>query len=152
MRCRRSRWHALEYCPDHEWRLLFALSRFGGLRCPSEHVGLRWGDIQWSENRMVVTSPKTEHYAGGESRVVPLFPELRPHLEEAFERATPGAEFVLTKCRDIDKNLRTHLLRIIRKVGLSPWPKLFQNLRSTRETELAEDFPLHVVCAWIGNS
>jgi hypothetical protein len=31
-------------------------------------------------------------------------------------------------------------------------PKLFQNLRSTRETKLAEDFPMHVVCQWIGNS
>jgi hypothetical protein len=29
---------------------------------------------------------------------------------------------------------------------------LFQNLRSTRETELAESWPEHVVCAWIGNS
>jgi hypothetical protein len=34
----------------------------------------------------------------------------------------------------------------------SPWPKLFQNLRSTRETELAEDDPIHVVCAWVGNT
>jgi hypothetical protein len=25
-------------CPDNEWKLLFALSRFGGLRCPSEHL------------------------------------------------------------------------------------------------------------------
>src|SRR5262249_17406885 len=25
----------LDACPDAEWRLLFALSRFGGLRCPS---------------------------------------------------------------------------------------------------------------------
>jgi len=31
-------------------------------------------------------------------------------------------------------------------------PKLFQNLRSTRETELMETYPAHVVCAWIGNS
>ena len=29
---------------------------------------------------------------------------------------------------------------------------MFQNLRSTRETELAEHFPLHVACAWLGNS
>jgi len=36
--------------------------------------------------------------------------------------------------------------------GLEPWPKLFQNLRATRETELAETYPMHVVCAWIGNS
>jgi len=44
------------------------------------------------------------------------------------------------------------LQRIIRKAGLKPWPKLFQNLRSTRETELAESHPMHVVCPWIGNS
>ena len=49
-------------------------------------------------------------------------------------------------------NLRTQLLRIIAKAGLTPWPKLFQNLRSTRETELAENNPLHVVVAWLGNS
>ena len=35
---------------------------------------------------------------------------------------------------------------------MQPWPKLFQNLRSTRETELADEFPMHVVCQWIGNS
>ena len=37
----------LEACPDAEWRLLFALSRFAGLRCPSEHLALRWADINW---------------------------------------------------------------------------------------------------------
>ncbi|MEM6260746.1 MAG: integrase, partial [Planctomycetota bacterium] len=46
----------------------------------------------------------------------------------------------------------TQLKRILRKAGLEPWPKLFQNLRSSRETELAERFPLHVVTAWLGNS
>ena len=25
-------------CPDHEGRLIFALSRYVGLRCPSEHL------------------------------------------------------------------------------------------------------------------
>jgi hypothetical protein len=29
---------------------------------------------------------------------------------------------------------------------------LFHNLRSTRQTELAEKYPIHVVCQWIGNS
>jgi hypothetical protein len=43
-------------------------------------------------------------------------------------------------------------MRIIERAGLEPWPKLFQNLRSTRETELAEQFPIHVACSWIGNS
>jgi hypothetical protein len=57
-----------------------------------------------------------------------------------------------TGTKVVQDNLRTQLEQIIRKAGLEPWPKLWQNLRSTRETELAETTPLHVVCAWIGNS
>ncbi len=142
----------LDACPNNEWRLLFALSRFGGLRCPSEHLLLRWGDVDWQRGRMLVHSPKTEHHPGGESRLVPIFPELRPYLEKAFDEAEPGTEFVITKYRSQNSNLRTQLERIIGRAGLKPWPKLFQNLRSTRETELAEQFPLHVVCQWIGNT
>ena len=32
------------------------------------------------------------------------------------------------------------LLRIIGRAGLQPWPKLFHNLRASRETELSEDY------------
>ena len=88
----------------------------------------------------------------GESRWVPIFPELRPHLEQAWDQAEPGTQYVITRYRPENANLRTQLARIIRRASLEPWPKLFQNLRATRETELAEVFPLHVVCAWIGNS
>ena len=42
--------------------------------------------------------------------------------------------------------------KIIRQAGLEPWPKLFHNLRASRQTELTERFPEHVVCEWIGNS
>jgi integrase len=142
----------LDCCPDAEWRLIFALSRFGGLRCPSEHLALRWNDIDWDRDRITVNSPKTEHHLGGESRQIPIFPELLPYLREVFEAADPGSEYVITRYRRGTQNLRTTLNRIIRLAGLEPWPKLFQNLRSTRETELAEKYPLHVVCAWIGNS
>ena len=31
-------------------------------------------------------------------------------------------------------------------------PARFYNLRASRETELANEFPIHVVCEWIGNS
>ena len=142
----------LNACPNAEWRLLFAMSRFGGLRCPSEHLSLRWQDVNWQRNRITIRSPKTEHHPGGESRQIPLFPELLPYLRDVFEQAEPGTEYVITRYRDTSANLRTQLLRIIRKAGLEAWPKLFQNLRSTRETELAETYPLHVVCAWLGNS
>ena len=142
----------LDACPDAQWRLLFALSRFGGLRCPSEHLRLRWGDVDWERGRITVHSPKTEHHEGGESRQIPLFPEIRPYLEAVWEQAEPGTEYVITRYRNGNANLRTQLERIIRKAGLEPWVKPFQNLRSTRETELAETYPIHVVCAWIGNT
>ena len=142
----------LAACPDHEWRLIFALARFGGLRTPSETLILRWGDVDWDRGRILVRSPKTEHHEGKDSRWVPIFPELRLHLETAWDKAEPGTEFVINRYRDGDQNLRTTLLRIISRAGLTAWPKLFQNLRSTRETEFAETFPLHVVTAWLGNS
>ncbi len=101
---------------------------------------------------MRIPSPKTEHHEGGESRVISIFPELRPHLEQAFDQAEPGTEYVITRYRNVNANLRTQLIRIIKRTGLEAWPKLFQNLRATRETELAQTYPIHVVCNWIGVS
>jgi integrase len=137
----------LEACPDYQWRLIVALSRYGGLRCPSEHLALTWPDIDWERRRFRVSSPKTEHHEGKGERWVPIFPELRPFLEEAFELAPEGTVHVITIKRDAKQNLRTRFMKIIRRAGLTPWPKPFQNLRASRETELAERFPMHVVCA-----
>jgi integrase len=142
----------LEACPDAQWRLIFALCRYGGLRCPSEVLGLRRTDIDWGHSRMVVHSPKTEHHQGKDQRTVPIYPELLPYLQEAFDQAPAGTEFVITRYRKKNTNLRSQFERIICKAQLKPWPKLFQNLRSSRETELTQKFPLHVVCAWMGNS
>ena len=75
----------LESARDWVWRTIIALARFGGLRCPSEVLSLKLDDIDWKEGRIKITSPKTEHHAGKETRLVPLFPELRPYLEEASE-------------------------------------------------------------------
>ncbi|MHB8897714.1 MAG: tyrosine-type recombinase/integrase [Thermoguttaceae bacterium] len=145
----------LDACPDAEWRLVFALARFGGLRCPSETLALRWIDVDWEHDRITVRSPKTEHHEGGESRVIPIFAELRPYLEAVFfdeAKSRTETEFVINRYRDTNANLRTQLLRIIRRAGLEPWVKPFQNLRSTRQTELAGRYPQHVVCKWMGNS
>jgi integrase len=142
----------LEACPDTQWKLIFALARFGGLRTPSETLALRWADIDLDCGRMTVRSPKTERHEGKESREVPIFAELRPLLEHAKLEAKPGTEFVVSHYRDSDCNLGPQLKRIICRAGLQPWPKMFQNLRSTRETELAETHPIQAVCQWIGNS
>jgi len=139
----------LDACPNAQWRLVFALARYGGLRCPSEYVGLRWTDVDWERGRLTIHSPKTERHEGKGERTIPIFPELRPHLEAVWEQAEAGAEFIVTCYRE---SIRWAMAKIVRNAGLTPWPKLFQNLRSTRQTELAEKFPAHVVCAWMGNS
>ena len=59
---------------------------------------------------------------------------------------------MITRYRDTNANLRTQLLRIIKRAGLTPWPKLFQNLRASRATELAAEHPGHVAADWLGHS
>ncbi len=144
----------LAVCPDDQWREIIALSRFAGLRCPSEVVGLRWGDIVWDKGRMTVRSPKTANHEGHAVRVVPIAPELRPILQDLFDRAEVGAEAVVPRLRvgGAAVNLRTQFERIIAKAGVKPWPRLFHNMRASCATDWVERFPAHVVAGWLGHS
>ena len=85
----------LEACPDNEWRLLVVLARYGGLRIPSELVGLTWDDVDWDRGVMRISVPKKEHLPGQETREVPIFPEIRPHLLQAAEDASEGSTHVI---------------------------------------------------------
>lgn len=86
---------------------------------------------------------------------------LNGHLEAAREELLvdfdPKAnrlseQPIIRRYRASIANLRTQLLRIIKRAGPSPWPKLFQNLRSTLATELIHEFPSHVAAAWLVHS
>jgi len=143
------------------WQVIVALSRYGGLRCPSEVLSLRWQDVDWGAGRIVVQSPKTEHHVGKASREIPLFAELRPILAEAFDLAPEGAVYVVdgnhreaanTASGWRNCNLRTQFERIVKRAGLQSWPRLFHAMRASRETELAKEYPIHVVTAWLGNT
>jgi integrase len=149
----------LDSCPSAEWRLIVALSRFAGLRCPSEHLALTWEDIHWDTGRFTVHSPKTEHIEGKAERIVPIFPELYPYLRDAFELAEPGQVNVIVRNRcdsgmgnGASTNWRTTFLKIIKKAGMKQWPRLFHALRASCQTDLSNEYPSHVVCAWMGNS
>jgi len=111
----------------------------------------------WGDNTLRRCTGVVRQLYRAASRVIPLFPELRELLEQALAESLlknpdQTQQYVITDHRDSAANLRTHMIRIIKRAGLVPWPKLFNNLRSTRETELAEEFPLHVVTRWMGNS
>ncbi len=134
-----------------QMKLLIALSRYGGLRTPSESLLLRWSDINWEHNRMTVRSPKTEHHEGKGERAVPIFPELLPYLRDVFEAAEPGDDRVITIFRPGD-NLNPALRRTIKSAGVTAWPRAWHNLRATRQTELSARHPQQCVCAWMGNS
>jgi len=144
------------------WKVIIALSRFGGLRTPSETLSIKWNQIDWERDRMLVPEPKVEHQEGRGLRTCPLFPELRKILEDAFEIYGGQSEYVVdmpayraaAQGKDgwQNANLRTQFLKLIAKTGLEPWPRLFHSMRASRQTELEGCFPSHVVCSWIGNS
>lgn len=140
----------LEACPNAEWRAIFALARWGALRVPSELVSLTWGDVDWERGRLRVPSPKTEHHAGRGQRVIPLFPELRQALSELWDVTPPGTVHIFRLQSSV--NLRTQFQRILHRAGIQPWPKLWQNLRASRATELAREYPQHVAAAWCGHT
>ena len=109
----------LAACPDDQWRAIVALSRYAGLRCPSEVVALKWGDVNWERGRLMVRSPKTAGHDGHAMRVVPIAPELRPILLTLFEQAEPGTEAAAPlKRRDPAKEpARPSLYKIIARSG-----------------------------------
>jgi integrase len=144
----------IDSAPSIDWRIIIALARYGGLRIPSELVQLKWDDVNWQDSSITINSPKTEHHKDGGVRQMPILPDLLPHLRAAWEAAPEGAVYVV---QDPDKrairvNLATNFRRIIKKAGLLPWEKLWQNLRASRETELMAEYPIKDVCGWIGNS
>lgn len=141
-----------EQCHGPEYRLLLAMARYMGVRVPSEIVPLTWADVDWQNMRIVITSPKTKRHKGGAKRVCPIFPEVVPALREAWEAAPEGATSIFPSIRSATKNLRTWLERAIVRAGLTPWPRLWQNFRATRATELADQFPSHVAAAWLGHT
>ena len=141
----------LAVCSDPEMRALIALSRYGALRVPSEALLLRWEHVDWERGRVTVPSPKTAGQ-GRESRVVPLFPELKTHLLAAFHAAPDGAEWVILRARDPKVNLRTGLQRLLARAGVQAWPRLWHAMRAARATELTANHPGHVAAAWCGHT
>jgi len=141
----------IKTCPDAEWRLLVALWRYAGLR-KMEVFQLTWTDVLWDKGRMRVYATKTAHHEGKSIRYVPLR-DIRPYLDAVyFDPATVDGP-IITRFTPSNSNLDKPFKAILHRAGLNPWPKLFQNMRASCETEwLSEGIPAHVVAGWIGHS
>lgn len=135
----------LAACKTAEQRLIFSLGRFGGLRIPSEAKQLKWADVDWERGRITIARKKTEE------RVIPLFPELVEPLQDHREERWDRLPYVF--CRLYGKtHYADRIAKAVKKSGVTPWPRLLHNLRASRATELMQDYPIHVVAAWIGHS
>ena len=140
----------IDACNSPKQRLIIALARYGGLRCPSELVGLKWSEVNWKRNRFIVHSPKTEGQ-GKAKRTVPIFKELYPFFREAFDVAPEGVDRVFPEIAP-QKSLGSFIVKLATKADIVLWVKPFQNMRSTRATELIEVYPAHIVNAWMGHT
>ena len=90
------------------------------------------------------------------------YAELRPILDEAFEIFGDKSEYMVAAPRFRaaantamglkNANLRSEVTRLLRRTGVSGWPRLFHSMRASRQTELQRELPIHVVCSWLGNS
>jgi len=158
---RASVYAAMAAAPDADWRLIIALSRFGGLRNPSEVLSLKWENVDWDRQRILVVSPKTERHPNGSQQLIPLFKELAEPLQDAWHERPDGAVYVISKHRSradvsdswADSNLREPMLDILKRAKIKPWPKLFHAMRAACETDLVRSgYQLKDVTAWMGHS
>jgi integrase len=137
---------------DPELKLVLMLARFAGLRVPSELLAMRFSDIEWEHDKIYVRSPKTEHHKGGEGRYVPLFHQVRSPLLEAFDRARDGSGKVFPDSATVSTAfLRIRLTRLLGRLEVGIWPRLFQNLRASWETDCLKLWPAETP-KWAGHS
>jgi integrase len=104
------------------------------LRTPSELRNLELSDIDWTAKTIRIKEQMTTE------RTIPLFPELVDALKN-----WDGSKIQLT---GYSRRFNT----LLRSIDIKPWPRLWHYMRASRQTELADRFPTHVVCKWIGNS
>ena len=110
---------------DAEFRLVIALSRYGGRRIPSELDGLLWQHIDLARGRILITSPKTKRYEGRESREMPLFPELVPFIDEWWNACPEQTQHVFRSNRGSESGWRTRLYKLLDRLGIQKWPRVF---------------------------
>ena len=90
---RRTILDVLDACPSVHWKVVVGLCRFALLRRSLEVGSVTWADVNWEKGRLKVWSQKTEHHGADHAvRVVPIGPDLRLILDEAWSVAGRGQD------------------------------------------------------------
>ena len=152
----------LEACPNQRWRALFVLSRYIGIRIPSELYTLKWSDVHFSDPSkegeagrgfIYIHDQKRKHHGDEMAlRRSPLWANVERELIALYNEAKEGEEFLFPEVKK-SSNLRTDFVRIVKRAGVEVYPKIFHNLRSSCETEYERaGVKPTVYCRWLGNS
>lgn len=136
----------LAQCQTQDERVALALYRIGGLR-KGEAFILNWSDVDFKQGKILVHSPKTERFRDHDTRIIPLFPQLRAELKLAYKRGKSGR--VLNQKEEA---VYFQFNRAIKKAGLEIWERLIQNLRSSRAIDVYRKYGALAEKEWIGHA
>jgi len=79
------------------WQVILGLSRYGGLRTPSETLSLRWDDIDWELNRISVRALRRKERIRGRRSPVSCSSQHGDGLEECQPTQRDDAAAVLRR-------------------------------------------------------
>lgn len=147
---------------DVQDRLVFALARFAGFRLMSEPLELKWSNVKWGDDKIIVFSPKDKRLRG-----VPISKQLLPHLRDAYEHAEEGGpDSAITKygsgsrhssLEDWRNNARSSFYKRVKTIciqqNIKLWPRLLHSLRASWINDL-ESLGIRptAISDWVGNT
>jgi len=137
----------LEVCSSPGWKAMIGLCAYAGLR-RGEAIRLNWGDVQWEKSRLIVRNAAGSVSTKSKTREVLLVPALEKLLLDAHDlpdtaNPTDGVGH---------NNMFTVMQRTIKRAGYEVWSSPFHTLRKWRATSWRDEYPEHVVDAWLGHS
>jgi integrase len=146
---------------DIEWKLLFFLGQFEGMR-ESDIACCKWSSIDW-ENRVIKYLPiKTKK--NGKLAIVPIHQDVYNLLQTKFETSSTD-EYILPKIKAIydKRNLHNYISKIFKKANLKTFSysddgKLnietgFHALRHTFASKCGQNgVPIHHIQTMLGHS
>jgi site-specific recombinase XerD len=141
---------------DSVSRLALMLTRYAGLRV-TEACRLRWDRVDLAGRALNVDDTKR-----GRDRRVPLVDPLFDFIAAEFRQwLEDGGPAVFVMVDNNALNVGEPVTRSVidgrirsaaHAAGVPLWPRLFHNLRATRQTEWIAAHGLVNACHWIGNS
>lgn len=127
-----------------KWKLIFALLRYQGMR-RHEALAIEWDQVDFETGTIQIKSLKTG------VRECPIFPETLQYLKQMVDELGEPTGKVIPWAGEVD-SLTPLLGKRVKSILGFVWPKVCQQLRSTRRTELDEHFPTQTVNEWLGHS